>query len=165
MEKLEMTKSRKIIIISLIIIILDQIVKTIIRLNLHLLETITVIPNFFYITYTKNTGGAWSLLEGNQLFLIIISIIFLIGLVLYVKNEKNCTKLSLISYSLIIGGVIGNLLDRLFLNAVIDFLSFKIIKYYFPIFNIADITIVIGTILFMLDTIRSEVNERNKNRR
>ncbi len=160
-----MMKNRKIITISLIIIIIDQILKTMIRFNLQLLETITIIPKFFYITHTENTGGAWSILEGNQLFLILISIIFLIGLIFYIKKEENSTKLSLISYSLIIGGIIGNLLDRLFLNAVIDFLSFKIINYYFPIFNIADIAIVIGTSLLMLDIIRSEVNGRNKNRR
>lgn len=160
-----MTKRKKILILIVFIVLIDQLSKTWIKINLKLLETKTMINNFFYITYTKNTGGAWSILEGSQLLLIIISIIFLIFLTIYIKKEKNLTNLSLISYSLIISGIIGNLIDRIFLNAVIDFLSFKIIDYYFPIFNIADIAIVIGVMLLMIEIIRSEVHERDKSNR
>lgn len=160
-----MTKQKKMLILIAIIVLIDQLTKTWIRINFNYLETITIINNFFNITYTKNTGGAWSILEGNQLFLIIVSIIFLIVLTLYIKKEKNITNLSLTSFSLIISGIIGNLIDRIFLNAVVDFLSFKIIDYYFPIFNFADIMIVIGVTLLMIDIIRSEVHERNKSNR
>lgn len=158
-------KHRKIIVPIFLIVLIDQLTKIWIRMNLKFLDTITVIKNFFFITHTKNIGGAWSILEGNQLFLIIVSITFLIILTLYLKKETNLTTLSLTSYSLIIGGIIGNLIDRIFLNGVIDFLSFKIVNYYFPIFNIADIAIVIGVILLMIDIIRSEVHERNKSNR
>ncbi len=160
-----MTKQKKMLILIAIIVLIDQLTKTWIRINFNYLETITIINNFFNITYTKNTGGAWSILEGNQLFLIIVSIIFLIVLTVYIKKEKNITNLSLTSFSLIISGIIGNLIDRIFLNAVVDFLSFKIIDYYFPIFNFADIMIVIGVTLLMIDIIRSEVHERNKSNR
>lgn len=160
-----MTKQKKMLILITIIVLIDQLTKTWIRINFNYLETITIINNFFNITYTKNTGGAWSILEGNQLFLIIVSIIFLIVLTVYIKKEKNITNLSLTSFYLIISGIIGNLIDRIFLNAVVDFLSFKIIDYYFPIFNFADIMIVIGVTLLMIDIIRSEVHERNKSNR
>lgn len=160
-----MTNNKKIIILVPIIVIIDQLTKILIRTNLNLLDTITIINNFFYITYTKNTGGAWSILENNQLLLIVISIIFLIILITSLKKEKNQTNLSLTSYLLIISGIIGNLIDRIFLNGVTDFLSFKIIDYYFPIFNIADIAIVIGVFLLIIEIIRSEVHERNQSRK
>lgn len=160
-----MSKYKRIIISVFSIILMDQLTKVWIRMNLKFLETVTIIKDFFFITHTKNTGGAWSILEGNQLLLISISMTFLIILALYIKKETNLTNLSLTSYSLIIGGIIGNLIDRIFLNGVIDFLSFKIVNYYFPIFNIADIAIVIGVMLLMIDIIRSEVHERNKSSR
>ncbi len=159
-----MTKNKKIIIISLIVVLIDQLTKILIKLNLNLLDTITVIKNFFYITYTTNTGGAWSILENKQILLISISLVFLVVLLSYIKKEENMSNLSIISYSLIIGGIIGNLIDRIFLNHVIDFLSFNIFGYYFPIFNIADSVIVIGIIILIVDTIRSEKNERNNSR-
>jgi len=160
-----MNKSKKIIIIIILVTILDQLTKLLIRTNLNLLDTITIINNFLYITYTKNTGGAWSILENNQLFLILISFIFIIIIIINLKEEhEKLTNLSLFSYSLILGGIIGNLIDRIFLKGVIDFLSFKIVNYYFPIFNIADIAIVIGVILLGIEIVRSEVYAKNKSR-
>lgn len=160
-----MIKQKKIPWIAISVIMLDQLTKFLISKNLNLLDTITVIKNFFYLTYTTNTGGAWSILEGKQLLLILISIIFLILLVSYLKKEEQENKLSIIGYNLIIGGIIGNLIDRIFLRYVIDFLSFIIINYHFPIFNIADTAIVVGILLLIIEQIRSEIDERTKSRR
>lgn len=162
-----MKKNKLLILVPLLVIIIDQITKLLIRINLNLLDTITIIKNFFYITYTMNIGAAWSILEGSQLFLIVISIIFLVVLILFLKREENLTKLSLTCYLLVIGGIIGNLIDRIFLNGVVDFLSFKIFNYYFPIFNIADSSIVVGVIILLIDLVRSEVYARvnSRNRR
>ncbi len=144
----------RIFIFSLICFIIDFISKFLIEYNLSLLDTITVIKGFFYITYTKNIGGAWSILEGRQLILVFVSIIFLVYLVYYIIKEEHISKLLLSSYSLIIGGVFGNLVDRIFRGYVIDFLSFNIFGYYFPIFNIADIFIVVGFLLLILEEVR-----------
>ena len=75
------------------------------------------------------------------------------------------SNLSIISYSLIIGGIIGNLIDRIFLNHVIDFLSFNIFGYYFPIFNIADICIVCGILLLLIDGWLGDENGIRSNKR
>ncbi len=146
-------KNRKILIIVIIGIILDRLSKLIISFNLKEEETIKVLGNFFRITFLKNTGAAWSMLEGKQVFLIIVSILFLIFMIKAILNDKRNTKFNILGYSFIISGIIGNLIDRIIYRYVIDFLSFKIINYYFPVFNIADTLIVLGAIFFITDII------------
>lgn len=159
-------KNKKIIIITIVALLIDQITKLIIRTNFNLLDTKTVINNFFYLTYMKNTGAAFSSFTNNTLFLIIIGIISLIFLIMYLKKAK-LNRLSSISYAIILAGIIGNLIDRVFLNGVVDFLSFKIFNYYFPVFNIADTYIVIGVIVLLIDSLGSDYNEykRSNSRR
>ena len=139
---------------------MDFISKFLIQHNLKLLDTITVIKDFLYITYTKNIGGAWSILEGKQTFLIIASFLFLVFIIFYIIKEEKFNKLLIIAYSLIIGGVIGNLVDRVFRGYVIDFLSFHIFGYYFPIFNIADTFIIIGFMILIIDEVRRNLCKR-----
>ncbi len=148
-----MKNKQKIYMITCISLIIDQLIKLIISRTMKLYQSITIIKNFFSITYVKNTGAAFSILKDNTLFLIIISVIFILLLNHYIKKENNYTKLSIISYGLIMGGIFGNLIDRVMHHAVIDFLSFTIISYEFPIFNIADICITIGIILFIISSI------------
>ena len=92
------------------------------------------------------------MLSGNQLFLIFISILVLGGLFYYLKKEK-LTNLKIIYYSLLIGGILGNLFDRIVYNSVIDFLDFKIFNYDAPVFNLADTFIVIGVLLIIIENI------------
>lgn len=154
----------KLIIISTLVFALDRISKILVVNKFKYLNIYTVIEDFFSITYVKNTGAAWSLFENKQLLLITISIIFLIFLIKTILKEQLNNKENLF-YSLIIGGIIGNLYDRIFLNYVIDFLSFEIFGYNFPIFNLADLAIVIGTITLIISILRSEKNDRSKRRK
>lgn len=152
--KFKFTKGKGLLfLLSFFIVLIDQVVKFIITNNLKVYDTITVIKDFFYLTYTKNIGAAYSILEGGQLFLIFVSILFLIFFIHYIMNKKYLSKLSFFSSSFLIGGVIGNLIDRVVHNYVIDFLSFHIFSYDFPIFNIADIFIVIGFILMVIEEV------------
>ena len=148
-----MNKKEDIYKLTSIILMLDQFIKIIIEKNMHLSQEITIIPNFFSIYYVRNTGAAFSILEDNTLFLIIISVIFIIVLDRFIKNEKNFTKLSIISLGMIMGGIFGNLIDRIINHAVIDYLSFSMLKYSFPIFNLADIGITLGVALYILSMI------------
>jgi signal peptidase II len=141
---------KKIISLSFIFFLIDQIVKIIINNTLNINESITVINNFFKITYVKNDGAAFSILSGNVNFLIILSIIALIILIYYLIKKVNFNKFEILSYSLLIAGISGNLIDRIFRNSVIDYLDFNIFGYNFPIFNIADICIVIGCLILIL---------------
>lgn len=133
-----------------IVLIIDQIIKLIITHSLKLYQVIKVIPHFFSICYVKNTGAAFSIFENNTLFLTIISIIVIIILDIMIRKEKNLTKGNCIALGLIMGGIFGNLVDRILRHYVIDFLSFRIIRYDFPIFNIADIGITVGVGLLII---------------
>ena len=154
---------KKILPITIMSLLLDQLIKTIVINNMNLFDSINIINNFFSVTYVRNTGAAWSILSGNVFFLILISIIALVLIYIYFIKNKKLTKLENISYGLLIGGILGNLIDRIIHGYVIDYLDFKIINYDFPIFNIADICIVISIILIGISLIVGEMNERNKN--
>ena len=155
---------KKILPITMISLLLDQIVKILIINTMNLFDSINIIEDFFNITYVRNTGAAWSILSGSTLLLIFISLIALVVIYLYFIKNKNLSRLENISYGLLIGGILGNLFDRIIHGYVIDYLDFKIINYDFPIFNIADISIVISIILIGITLIVGEINERDKNR-
>ena len=154
-----MSKREDIYKITAIILIIDQIVKLIINNSLELYQAIKVIPGFFSIIFVKNTGAAFSILEDNTVFLVILSVIVIIILDRFIKKEKNLTKLSIISFGLILGGIFGNLIDRIIHHGVIDYLSFTFFGYSFPIFNIADITITCGVGLLLLSMILEKKNK------
>lgn len=156
---------KKMFIISIILIGLDQFVKLIVNNNLILGESIPVVDNFFYLTSVRNYGAAFSILLGNRFFLIIVG--FLALFIIYnffIKNTK-LNKLEEITYSFLIAGIIGNLIDRVVRGFVIDYLDFKIFTYNFPVFNLADILIVLSVISILMLTLKEEVYGKNTSRR
>lgn len=154
-----MEKTKKVFLIAAITLVIDQILKLVVKCNILMSSTVTIIPHFFSLTYVENEGAAWSILEGKSVFLVIISFLFLLFIFRCLKTDKRKTKINVLAYGLMIGGIIGNMLDRIFYQKVIDFLSFKVFHYYFPIFNCADMAIVIGMFLFIIDVIL-EGNEK-----
>lgn len=155
-----MNKKEDVYKITSIILIIDQIIKLIINNNMELYQKITVIPKFFYIYFVKNTGAAFSILENNTLFLVILSVFFILIINKYIKEEKNLDKYQILSLGLILGGIFGNLIDRIIHHGVIDYLSFDLINYEFPIFNFADTTICIGVFLMLLTTIIETIKSK-----
>lgn len=154
---------KKISLISIILVILDRIVKIIVKSTLKLNVKNTIIDNFFYLTFCKNEGAAFSILNGKTFLLIIITLIFLYFLYFFIKREKNFNKFVIINYSLLIGGIIGNLIDRIIYGYVIDYFDFKIFNYNFAIFNLADTFIVIGVILLLFNKGSEENGKSNSN--
>lgn len=152
------------IIISIILLCIDQISKLLVVNLLTKTDSITIIKNFFYLTYINNDGAAFSILVGKRIFLILIAVLVIVMLIRYIKKNNIRNKLELVSISLIIGGSLGNLMDRVIRGYVIDFLDFKIFNYNFPIFNLADTFIVIGVILLLLKEIRKENNLDSRNK-
>jgi len=150
---------KEISIITIICILIDQITKTIITNTLKLYQSIEIINNFFSITYVKNDGAAWSILSGGRFFLILIGIISLILIYKYFIKNKKLNKLDTVTYGLLLGGIVGNLIDRIVFGYVIDFLDFLIFNYNFPVFNIADTFIVMSVSLIVIDTFRGDKNE------
>lgn len=153
-----------IIIISIILLCIDQIAKLLVINLLTKTDSIAIIKNFFYLTYINNDGAAFSILVGKRIFLILVAIIVIIMLIHYIKKNNIQNKLEIVSLALIIGGSLGNLMDRVVRGYVIDFLDFKIFNYNFPIFNLADTFIVIGVILLLLKELRKENNLDSRNK-
>lgn len=143
---------KKVYIIALISLIIDQIVKILVSNYLILGQTTKIINNFFYLTYVQNRGAAFSILIGYRYILIIITLIFLYYLYKYTKKQTNPNKLAILSHGLLLGGIIGNLIDRIIYGYVIDYLDFMIFNYNFPIFNLADTFIVIGCIILVINS-------------
>ncbi|MBQ3475219.1 MAG: signal peptidase II [Bacilli bacterium] len=143
---------KKFYIIVILGILIDRILK--ILISSFVTEPIHIIKNFFYITYVKNDGAAFSILEGHQLLFVIIALIALALVFYYVKknNIKN------IGYAMVFSGIIGNLIDRLFFGYVIDFIGFNLFGRSMPIFNFADILIVIGAVIALLGSDKNEVS-------
>jgi len=127
--------------------------------TLILNKSIILINNFFNLTYVTNSGAAWSIFNGNRFFLIMVAIISIIIIYMFFIKNKNLKKIEIITYGLLFGGIFGNLIDRLIFGYVIDYLDFCIFNYDFPIFNIADICIVVSVFLIILDIFRGEKNE------
>ena len=147
-------------IIAFFFFLIDFFSKQIITKVIELGQSIKVINNFFYITLAHNKGAAWSILEDQRILLLIITV-FALYLINKYMNKEKLTKLECLSYGMIIGGIFGNLLDRVLLGYVIDFLDFKLFGYDYPIFNLADTFIVVGIILMIIISIRKDQNERN----
>ena len=135
--------------------------KLIVKTNLKLFQSIEVIPNFFNITFVYNEGAAFSILEGKKILFILLGLLLIIGLVIFIRKEK-LTKYKTLYYSLLIGGVLGNMFDRIFYPGVVDFFDFKLFTYDTPIFNVADSFIVIATILIIIEILGGK-NENRSN--
>ena len=119
-------------------------------------SSINIVPNFFYITNVHNDGAAWSILSGNVILLALLGVIALVLIYYFFLKDKTLSKLETFLYSLLIGGIIGNLIDRIFLGYVVDYIGVVLINYYFPIFNFADIGIVISILMMIILGIKEE---------
>lgn len=149
---------KRIYLIAILGIILDQITKAFATVYL---DNIVLIKDFLSLTYVKNYGGAWGILNNNLFILVGVSIITLIIINRYISSDVNITKLSMVSYGLLIGGIFGNLFDRIFRGYVVDFLNFYIFKYDFPVFNVADMLIVIGIILMFIEIVGGKYGSKS----
>lgn len=141
-------------ILIIVFLIIDIISKLVVSNLMSVNDSIIVIKDFFYITYVRNTGAAWSIFSGKTLGLVIISLIIISFIVYYVGKNKPKSKIEVLGYSMILGGAIGNLLDRIVYGYVIDFFDFYIFGYSYPIFNLADSFIFIGVVLLIIYTWR-----------
>lgn len=134
-----------------LLFVIDQVTKFIVVQNMYLGEEIEIIKNFFSITYVRNTGAGFSILEGKMTFFYIITIfalIFLIGMLIKGQKEHHLYITSLL---MMIGGTLGNFYDRISYQYVNDFLDFTIFGFDFAIFNMADVFLTVGVGLFILE--------------
>ncbi|MCC5788405.1 MAG: signal peptidase II [Opitutales bacterium] len=141
-------------ILALVIAVLDQFTKTWIDLTLplgtyHPPERINVIEGFFHIVHVSNTGAAWGILQGWSWFLALFSIVCLVLIFIFRRTLHLSRKPCQWAFGLLVGGVIGNLVDRVLRGHVIDFLDFHLGSYAWPAFNIADAGIFCGVAIYL----------------
>ncbi len=132
---------------------LDRVTKAYVAANMRLGQSIPVIENIFHITFKTNDGAAFSILSGRVSFLIFVTLLIIGALVALLLVKKPKSKIFGMAVSLIISGALGNLIDRVMLGHVVDFLDARFIN--FPIFNVADICVVFGAALFCIYIFRS----------
>ena len=149
-----MAKYRILIIVSLIIIILDQVTKLLVLAYMPMYESIPIIENLFNLTHIHNTGGAFGFMADQsplirQILFHGVSLISL-GVIVYFYHQAPVNyPFLLFSLSLILGGAIGNLIDRFRMGEVVDFLDFYIGSYHWPAFNVADSAVSVGVTVLM----------------
>ncbi|MGN1047248.1 MAG: signal peptidase II [Eubacteriales bacterium] len=136
------------IIILIAAIFLDQITKWLAVLFLKEIDTLPLIKNVLHLTYLENTGAAFGILKNNRWIFLVVSAVAIVALLFYLAKFRPKNKWLLIGLSFIVGGGIGNMIDRLLLGYVIDFIDFRLIN--FAVFNVADAFVCIGAVLVII---------------
>ena len=155
---------KKLLITMCSCIFIDQLIKIIVRIFVDLNDSYVIINNFFYLTRVHNLGAAWGILAGNRYFLIFVALIFIIIFYFIFIKDKKITNFEAISYGILLGGIIGNLIDRLIYGYVIDYLDFYPFGYNYPVFNFADMCIVISIVLVVIKMIKDDHNGKVYNK-
>ena len=149
------------VLIILAIIVADQLTKYLAVTRLKDIGTIEIVRGVFSLTYVENKGAAFGILQNQRWFFIITTTVVCIAVIYFLVNQSNTSLILRISLSMILGGAIGNFIDRIRFGHVVDMLHFTLID--FPVFNVADCFVVMGTILlayyilFIADKVEREV--------
>lgn len=142
-------KYKWLFIVTLIVLGMDQLSKWLVVKNMYVTESISIIGDFLRFTSHRNRGAAWGMLEGQFVIFYIVTAIVIGFILYYVVKFQVIDFLSLFTFGLIMGGALGNFIDRLFRGEVVDFLEVNFPFYdSFPIFNVADSALTIGVLLF-----------------
>ena len=142
-----------VLILGLIIAVFDQVTKYVIRLTFAVGESHPIIHGFFDLTYVRNTGAAWGILGGQNASLTILSVVMLAAILFFRRSFLSDTGEHRVALGLMVGGIMGNLMDRLRLGWVTDFLDFHWSGYHWPSFNVADAAICIGVGIYILSAL------------
>jgi signal peptidase II len=149
--------------LSALVIIFDQLTKWLMSNWLDLYETVAVVP-YFNLTLAHNYGAAFSFLASaggwQRWFFTLLAVVVSLVLIIWMKRLKANARLEAISLALILGGAIGNVIDRLMHGYVIDFLDVYVGTYHWPAFNIADSAICVGAVLLIFDSFRSKTEQQ-----
>ncbi len=143
--------------VIILAVFLDQLTKYLTILFLKPLDTLPIIKDVIHLTYVENTGAAFGMLKNQRWLFMIVSTVAIIALLIYLFKKKTQPKLENLAIAFIVGGGIGNMIDRIFLGYVVDMIDFRLIN--FAVFNVADSFVCVGAGLLMLYVILSTVQE------
>ncbi|MBO5196654.1 MAG: signal peptidase II [Clostridia bacterium] len=135
----------------------DQITKHLVLANIAMYEDVAVLPGIFHFTYIENKGAAFGMLANNRWVFLLISTVAIAAFVFYIIKYRPKDILLRISLSFVVGGGIGNMIDRCFRGSVVDFIEVDFIDFY--VFNVADIFVCVGCGLMVLYIILSEIKD------
>lgn len=139
--------------LAVLMIALDQWTKFLVIQKMEIYEEIPLINGFLSFTSHRNTGAAWGVMQNQMIFFYIVTIIVVAVIVYYMQTYAKGHPLFAIGLGLILGGAIGNFIDRLIHQEVVDFIDVMIFTYDFPIFNVADSALTIGVIFAIIATL------------
>ncbi|NLJ41633.1 MAG: signal peptidase II [Clostridiales bacterium] len=139
------------IVIVLLIVIADQLTKYLASIHLKQITTKELVKGVFNLTYVENSGAAFGILQNQRWIFIVLTVLICGGIIYFLATQSSTDLMLRLSLAMILGGAIGNLIDRIRLGYVIDMLHFTLID--FPVFNIADSFVVVGTILLACYTL------------
>ena len=139
-------------LLAFVVILLDQWTKWLVVRYMELGESIPIIENVLYITSHRNRGAAWGMLQGQFWLFYIVTVVVVVGIVIYIQRLQPTQRLFGIALGLMLGGALGNFIDRVFRKEVVDFVHTYIFNYSFPIFNVADAALTIGVALMFIYT-------------
>lgn len=143
------------LLVAIFITVSDQFTKQLVRDSFFLGESRVIIDGFFSLTYVRNTGAAWGMFGGQNMWLSLLSIVMLAIMVIFRRSFLSDTWDHKVALGLMVGGIVGNLLDRVRLAYVTDFLDFYIGHSHWPAFNIADSGICIGVGIYVLTSLKA----------
>lgn len=158
-EKSNVIKYMLFLVIT-VLVLLDQVIKFLADRILSQYETLAVIPSVLHLTFVKNYGAAFGILQNQRIFLLLITLAILIFIIWYLFRSNINNNLFFWSVLLIVSGGVGNLIDRLFKGYVIDYIDFRLIN--FSVFNLADSYVFIGTVLMVIYFIFIEPRQNSK---
>ncbi len=144
------------LLVSIVIALLDQFVKYLVRAHFGLHGGMVVIPGLFDLCHIRNTGAAWGIFSNGTLWLALLSVVVLGLLVRFRHRFFPRGILGQLVLGLLVGGIVGNLIDRVRLGYVVDYLDFYWRGHHFPAFNIADASICVAVAVYMLLQLRAE---------
>ena len=148
---------KNVYIVSLIVVIIDQFIKAVVSYKMSLYEVFPLFKGFLDINLVHNTGAAFSFLQGGRILFIMIALIVILLISMYINKNDDVDGKKIFIYALLLGGIVGNLIDRIIHGYVIDYISVTIINYKFPVFNFADSCIVIAVIIALIYTIKEDL--------
>jgi len=143
----------RVLLVGFFIAVLDQLTKSLVRREFMWGESRSVIDGFFHLTYVRNPGAAWGMLDQHGVWLTIFSMIMLVLIVVYRRRFLSDTWEHRLALGLMVGGIVGNLLDRLRFGYVIDFLDFHWRGHHWPAFNVADSAICTGVGIYIISSL------------
>lgn len=144
------------IVLAIVAVAVDQLTKWLVSTRMALYSEIEVIPGFFSLQYVYNTGAAFGMLRNGRWFFVGVAAVAVVGILYYLRQPESRHPLLRVALGLVMGGAVGNMIDRIFTGQVVDFLLFYWRDYYFPNFNVADICVTVGVGLLFLHLLLTE---------